>query len=249
MTRLHLYTFAWNEAVLVPFFLQHYRPDLGWERIIVYDHHSTDGTPDLLRVDPRVEVRTYGVPNEMSDDLMMDLRNQVWKESRGAADWVYTPDFDEFLHHHELQQFLEYVPADIVIPTGYDMATTTLPNPAAPIIHQVRMGQYNPQYSKPTLFRPAMVHDIRFDLGAHNCEPFGPTAEILKPYRSGNAKILHYKRLGLAYYTDRIAVLGKRLTFKPELPRRAKHSYYFATPAAHVKSFRDALANAVDVIT
>lgn len=249
MPRLHLYTFAWNEAVLVPFFLQHYRADLGWEKIVVFDHHSTDGTPDLLRTDPRVEVRTYGVPDRMSDDLMMDIRNQAWKASRGQADWVYTPDFDEFLYHHDLPGFLTAVKAPIVQLTGYDMVTATLPVPEIPLVSQCRFGLLNPQYSKPTLFQPSLVYDIRFDSGAHHCEPFNDRGEVLKLYGSANAKLLHYKRLGLEYYAARTATLAKRLTFKPTLPPGARRSYYFAPAGSHVKSFRDAAANAVDVIT
>jgi hypothetical protein len=52
--RLHVYTFTHNERRLAPFFLRHYKPNLGVERIVVHDNESTDGTPQLLRQDPRV---------------------------------------------------------------------------------------------------------------------------------------------------------------------------------------------------
>lgn len=44
--KVHFYGLCWNEVAFLPFFLRHYA---FCERIVFYDHGSTDGTPDLLR--------------------------------------------------------------------------------------------------------------------------------------------------------------------------------------------------------
>lgn len=247
--RLHLYTFAWNEAVLVPFFLRHYTWADGWAKIVVYDHHSTDETVALLSADPRVEIRTYGRPGLMSNVDMMHIRNQGWKESRGQADWVYTPDFDEFLWHHDLPAFLNNVTAEVVRPTGFDMLTEHEVKAGLTLFEQCRRGRLNPEYSKPTLFRPDAVWEMRFGPGAHRAEPFSPAGQPLTPYASANAKILHYKGLGLRYYCGRMAALAKRVVVADWYPGVNSRPHYFNAPETHAQTFRTALREAVDVVT
>ena len=54
---VHLYTICWDEADMLGFFFRHYDP---WvDRYIVYDDGSTDGSLDILRAHPKVELRRF----------------------------------------------------------------------------------------------------------------------------------------------------------------------------------------------
>src|SRR5512133_1799442 len=94
---VHLYTISWNEADMLGFFFRHYDP---WvERYVIYDNGSTDDTVSLLQTHPRVEVRKFLRTDATSFVRShTDLQNQIWKESRGKADWTVMTAIDEHLH-------------------------------------------------------------------------------------------------------------------------------------------------------
>jgi hypothetical protein len=57
---IHLYTVCWDEADMLGFFFRHYDP---WvDRYVIYDDGSTDGSLDILRANPRVEVGSSNEP-------------------------------------------------------------------------------------------------------------------------------------------------------------------------------------------
>jgi glycosyltransferase involved in cell wall biosynthesis len=103
--RIHVYSMGWNEGRFLPFYLAHY--GMFAERIVYFDNESDDETSQLLDADPRCERRTIATQGEMRDDILVQLKNSAWKESRGLADWVVVCDVDELLYHPALRQYLE----------------------------------------------------------------------------------------------------------------------------------------------
>ena len=106
--KTHLYTLCWNEADMLEFFFRHYDP---WvDRYIVFDDQSTDGSIEILKANPKVELRHH---NRIYPDShimsQMELLNTIWKESRGSADWVIMVDIDEhlFVPDIPMQEVLE----------------------------------------------------------------------------------------------------------------------------------------------
>ena len=114
---------------MLGFFFRHYEP---WvQKFFFFDDGSTDGTLDLLRSKANVELRRLPYPHPESLSLSVQAwRNQCWKESRGAADWVIVTDVDEHLHHPRIEAYLSackrrgvtYMPA-----LGFDMVTDSFP--------------------------------------------------------------------------------------------------------------------------
>lgn len=96
--KVWVYTFAWNEAAMMPFFLRHY--SVFADRIIVFDEHSTDGTREMLESHPLVEIRDWD--KGMNDMLFLDTIHHTYREARGQADWIMWPDVDEFLYTPDL---------------------------------------------------------------------------------------------------------------------------------------------------
>jgi Glycosyl transferase family 2 len=98
MTRpvIHLYTVCWDEADMLGFFFRHYDP---WvDRYVIYDDGSTDGSLEILRAHAKVEVRSFSCTEADSFVLSQNaLQNEMWKESRGHADWVVITAIDELL--------------------------------------------------------------------------------------------------------------------------------------------------------
>ena len=92
--KIELYTITWNDMRVLPFFLRHYE---SWvDRIIVFDDASDDGTVDLLRSHPKVDLRQLPDKGDSFVLTALDIWNHAWKERRNRADWVIATNIDEF---------------------------------------------------------------------------------------------------------------------------------------------------------
>lgn len=206
---IHLYTFGWNEMPMIGFFFRHYEPFV--DKFVFFDDGSTDGTVDLLRSKPNVEVRqfAYFCPDSFSLSVQA-MRNECWKESRGEADWVVVTDADEHLHHPEIVSYLAackdkgvtYIPA-----LGFDMVTTSFPGPGEHLATSHTIGAPSAVYSKLRIFDPAAIEEVNYGIGAHTASPRG---RLVLPAQD-ELLLLHYKHLGAHYAPSRHAALGARL--------------------------------------
>jgi len=203
--RIHYYAAAWNEELILPFMLRHYAP---WvERFVIHDSNSTDGTLELLRRMPNVEIRQLPITHPDSIVLSLrDLHNNCWKESRGSADWVIMADIDEFLYHPDFLGYLRRCRCRGVtcIPAlGYNMVADHFPAPDDALTATIRRGVPYYMMSKLRLFDPNAVEETNFTPGAHAA---GPTGKIVYPDRD-ELLLLHYKALGVDYLCRRTAMM------------------------------------------
>lgn len=242
--RIHYYAPAWNEELMLPFLFRHYAP---WvDRFVIYDSDSTDGSVELLRRMPKVEIRK--VPWTHVDSVietLRDLHDNCWKESRGTADWVIVADVDEFLYHPDLLGYLRRRRKQGVtcIPAlGYEMVSEHFPAHGDALAATVRRGVPHRMMSKLRLFDPNAIEETNFGPGGHVA---APTGQVVYPKRD-RLLLLHYKSLGFDYLNRRNAMM--------ETTRRARDiaenwSHHYRTSEAQVAAHLHELqAAAVDVI-
>jgi hypothetical protein len=90
---------------MLPFFFRHYDPLVS--QYFIFDDHSSDGSLDLMRAHPNVEVEPFVRSDPDSFTLSeLSISNECWKRSRGSADWVLVIDIDEHLFHPDLSKLL-----------------------------------------------------------------------------------------------------------------------------------------------
>jgi hypothetical protein len=207
---IDLYTISWNERRILPFFLAHYEPWI--DRFVVFDDGSDDGTAETLARHPKVELRPFPPKGPSFVRTVQTLWQDVWKESRGRADWVVITNVDEFFYHPQgMPAYLQRCAAEgatMIHPRGYEMVGDAFPAPGASLVEQVPMGVPMFGQDKRQLFNPDAIVEINFGPGRHGC---APTGTVVQP-RNHESALLHYKFVDpRGYLLQRQQVLGSRL--------------------------------------
>lgn len=171
---VHVYSVLYNEKVLLPYFLRHYGSIA--DRIVLYDHGSSDGSREIAQSHPAVELRNLDTDGHLRDDIILDTKKHVWKESRGKADLVIVCDIDEFVWHPKLRDFLNYsgTEQEAIQPLGFSMYSPSLPTTNGQIYDEIRKGVRDACWlDKVVLFNPSKVEEINYSPGCHTCKPAG----------------------------------------------------------------------------
>jgi Glycosyl transferase family 2 len=141
-------------------FFRHYDPVV--QRYVVFDDGSTDQSLELLRSNPKVELRAMPEPSDPSSYVAsgVALFDQCWKESRGRADWVILTDIDEHLYHPQLQDYLAHCArhgVSAVPALGYQMLAEKFPPESCLLSEACTIGAPYPPMSKLNIFSPARI--------------------------------------------------------------------------------------------
>jgi len=209
--RIYFYTLCKNEEELLPHMLKHYQQFV--DRIFIFVNVPiNDRSNEIIDSHPLCTRYTFDTQGKLRDDVHVTIKNNCWKESAGEADWVIVADLDEFLFHRNLIAYLEQCSKEgVTVPLtrGFDMFSSQMPVMDRPITEQIRMGVYNPLYSKCIVFDPNKIHEINYTPGAHTCRPEG----YVKYSKIPELKLLHYKYIGgLERLRQRWNVMGNNLS-------------------------------------
>ena len=227
---IHLYTIMWNEAPLLPYFLKHY--GRFCDRMFIYDNGSDDGSQAIAKQHPRVELRTIDSGGQLTQETLLAVKDQEWKQSRGRADWVICCDIDELLWHRDLTGFL-FACRDrgisIPVPAGIQMVADDFPAGDGQLYDQVVRGFFDPLFRKYALFDARDIEEIGYTAGCHVANPRGRVKLLNDPA----FKLLHFKFLGLPFLTERYAALYGR---QSESDRRDGQSwgYQYSWPPQEI---------------
>ena len=209
--RIHLYTICWNEVDMLRFFFRHY--DEIVDRYVVYDDGSTDGSLDLLRAHPNVEVRSF--PRTHTNSFLLShqaLQNEVWKESRGQANWIIVTAVDEHLTKKggNLRNYLQACQergVTLVPAIGYQMISEEFPADEEHLSKSRLFGAPHVYMNKLSIFDPDAIADTGFGVGRHQAQPSGR----LRYPDKDEVMLLHYKNLDFERTFARQQALAERL--------------------------------------
>ena len=216
---VHLYALNWNERRLLPHFLEHYRTFV--DRFFIFDDGSDDGSLDVLAGQSDVTLGSFVRDSESYIEPARIFYDNIWKASRGEADWVVVVNIDEFLQHPaplEALGALKREGATVVRAVGWEMVSDGFPE-AAPLTAAAPLGVRNPRLDKTALFDPAAIEAIGYGPGRHAVAPSGRVQWA----RRVSFDLLHYKRLGLDYLLPRYAELDDRRGAEDRLRGWGKH--------------------------
>jgi glycosyltransferase involved in cell wall biosynthesis len=211
---IHLYTVCWDEADMLGFFFRHYDPWI--DRYVIYDDGSTDGSIDILRAHPKVELRQFERTDAASFVLSHTrMQEHAWKESREHADWVVITAIDEHLwvRGRAMRGYLQELRSDGVtcVPAlGFDMNSETFPPDRGLLVNTVTHGRPRRFFNKLSIFNPVAIQETRFVEGRHSAQPAG---HVVLP-ATDELMLWHYKHLGFERNAARHAAQAARLGTK-----------------------------------
>lgn len=208
---MHIFIVCYNEAIMIPHTVAHYRSRFPSCKITIFDNESTDNSVELAKsLGCSVKLlHTDGILNEFT---LTELRNRSWK---GADDWVIVCDMDEWLCVNESQiQQEEEKGTTILKVTGYNIiANSQLETLSDLDLNNLMMGTFNPYECKNICFDSRKIRDIHFSLGSHSCHPDG-----LVKFSEKNYILKHMDELGVPYKCYK-----NKLRYERSLRMRIEH--------------------------
>lgn len=196
-----IYTIAYNEEVILPYFIKWYRDRFPGCKIVVYDNESTDKTVNIA-LEHDCEVETYSTNNELSDSAYLSIKNNCWKTSN--TDWVLVCDVDEMLDITEEElQVQNNLGFSIISSKGYNMYNLSTEEKIENMTYGVRAKQYDKIY----LFNKSKIKEINYEPGCHYANPKGKISKSKLKYN-----LLHFSYVGEQYVINRYKRNASRLS-------------------------------------
>jgi predicted SAM-dependent methyltransferase len=190
--KIWVYAICYNEAKIAPWFARHYSSFA--DKIIVYDENSNDGTRDILKQYPKVEIRDWK-DKGLDDEKFRQAINTLYTEAINKADWVMWVDMDELVYHPNLQGVLDGIHGDVVPTTGYELISRTgwpKDDGHSQLYDLVQTGVPKSNYSKHCIWRPNI--SIRHAHGRHTYKDWPKHDGVTAP--DVGIKTLHCHSVG-----------------------------------------------------
>lgn len=231
-----VYTITYNEELILPYFIKHYRDRFPNCDIVVYDNYSTDNTAKIASF-YNCSVIKYDTNNELSDRTYLKIKNNVWKDSN--TDWVVVCDADEFLDidYAKLQQE-QKMGTTIIKSTAYDMIN---PNVGEIDIGNMKYGVRNEYYDKCLMFNKKYIKEIRYEMGCHTCIPRG----VIK-YNRAKYRMYHNSYIEENYKINRYLVYSRRMSEENLINNWG--CYYLNNSQQIIESFSNIRKKAIKII-
>ena len=169
--KMHVYLLCYNEQILLPQTIKHYRTQFPNCQITIYDNESTDNSVNISKEHGCnvVSWKSDGI----NENKYLDIKNNCWKDS--GSEWVIVADMDEWIgaNEHDLL-YEEQKGSTILMTQGYNMVGESQTEDLSDLdFFNIKKAAPSEDYSKRICFQPKHVKDINYGLGAHKCDPKG----------------------------------------------------------------------------
>jgi glycosyltransferase involved in cell wall biosynthesis len=226
--KVTIFLLCYNEEILLPHTIQHYKSQLPNATIVIYDNFSTDSSVKIAK-ENGCHVIQWDSNNEINDYRYLTIKNNCWKIVKTG--WIIVADMDEWLCVTEKDLIKEEENnACLLSVKGYDIIgksmTTTLEDVT---LSKMNAAVYYPEESKNLCFYRPAIQEMNYYPGAHRCQPIffsnKYTSMSLEKKTTYSKKVYHNKHmnwLGLKYIIQK---MKKRF----DRSKRMREKYSLAT--------------------
>ncbi len=187
---------CYNEELLLPQTLKHYRDRFPTAQFVLVDNLSTDRSCEIAK-ENGMEIRPFDSGNKQCEEYMLHIRNTIWNDVSDG--WVIMCDMDEWLDitEEELQQE-QNNGVTIITTKGINIVGDSKTIDLSDIdLSSLSEGVWSDDFSKRILFK---VPDVRINFwwGSHKCFPQGNVK-----FSERNYILKHMNYLGQEYLVEK----------------------------------------------
>lgn len=202
---INVFLLCYNESVLLPHAVKHYKKYLPSCKITIYDNESTDDSVKIAK-SLGCSVVSWNSNNEIDDFKYKKIKDNCWKKI--TKGWIIMADMDEFLCVTEYELLEElYNGTSILRVDGIDMIgesnTLDLSDIDLQTIKkyyiQIHPGTQKGAESKNLCFLREKIKEMNYTYGAHDCNPTGNIVWSSKIYINK-----HMAMLGLKFFINKM---------------------------------------------
>jgi glycosyltransferase involved in cell wall biosynthesis len=200
---INIFILCFNESILLPDTIKHYRKYLPNAKIVIFDNESTDNSVEIAK-NLSCEVKSFASKNEQNDYIFRDIKNNWWKEIKDG--WIIMCDMDEWLCVTEKELEEEYKNGVGILNTkGYEIIGDSKNIDLTDIdLHTINKGTYNLMESKKLCFHTERISEINYEMGAHFCKPIAKSQTETIKYSEKIYINKHMNYLGLPYIINKM---------------------------------------------
>lgn len=171
--RVEVFLFCYNERVMLPLTVAHYRKMFPECRITIMDNLSDDGSVDMaLALGCRVISFSSG--NQLDEAVMRHQKNHCYDDIHDA--WVIVADMDEWIcaTSKDLEEEDQFG-STVLRTQGYDMVAESKEANLSDIdVHKVMDAcWWGVEGDKNIAFRRPQIESMNYGIAAHRCSPSG----------------------------------------------------------------------------
>lgn len=222
--KIDLYCLCYNEEFIIPWIIQY------WDKLIsdgidlhvyVYDNNSTDKSVEMLSQYDWITIN-YFTTSGQDDIIQAQIKNSVWYNSKGKADFVVVSDFDEIIWSNNLIEELQYMKDNgynVLGTPWYAFCGDEMPEyDENKYLHQlIKKGykqyiNHHPSYKhlgKFMLFDPNLIDSMHYSVGCHISNP----TPYIKLYETDKIVEFHInKGFSENYFVSRRKIMADNLS-------------------------------------
>lgn len=222
--KIDWYTLCYNEEFIIPWIIQY------WEKLIsdgidlhvyVYDNNSTDKSVEMLSQYDWITIN-YFTTSGQDDIIQAQIKNSVWYNSKGKADFVVVSDFDEIIWSNDLITVLNDMKKDgynVLGTPWYAFCGDKIPKFSnKKYLHQLVKKGYKQtinhqkdmqEFGKFMLFDPNLIESMNYSVGCHISNP----TPYMKLYETDKVVEFHInKGLSEDYFVNRRKTMNDNLS-------------------------------------
>lgn len=194
---VRIFIVCYNEQVMLPLVVNHYKRVFNNPQIYIIDNQSTDNSVNIGK-ELGCEIITLDTGNKYEEYTLCQYRNTVWRNYLGG--WIIVCDMDEFLlvTQRDLEEE-EKLGTSILKVKGIQMvANSKYENLSDLDIYSVSKGYEDSRYDKNLVFYRNNIFEIGFSWGNHYINPTGKIVFSEREYR-----LYHFSKLGVDWLFSR----------------------------------------------
>lgn len=195
---IYVFLLCYNESVLLPHTIKHYREYIPSCIITILDNNSTDNSIEIAK-SFGCFIQTFSTDNILDENKQTYLKNNCWKHIQDG--WIIVCDMDEFLCIREEELYAEYNKKTTLLSVqGIDMIGESNTLDLTDVdLQQIKKHIFFDVESKYICFYRKSILSINYQVGAHTCSPEG-----LIKFSSTVYYLKHMSILGLKYFINKM---------------------------------------------